>query len=224
MKNDDLRRALRLACVLEILKELIREGWEVWSLYGERLESVSEHSHSCLLLANLLYPLYPEHEQINLAKVNLMLIYHDVGEVIIGDMSILDKRRRVNKPELEHAAWRKLFKGLSNEQEIYDLLLEFDEGKTPEARFARLIDKLDATKVMKHYYDAGRFHDLEWSLKHSQMIREDERIQSAIKDGAKDVVDVWFTEEFAAYKDDEFFMEAHRILREMNANIDSSSV
>ena len=221
---ETLESALRLACILDDLKKRIRTGWKIWRVRDKRLESVSEHCHSCLILANLFYPLYPGHEQINLAKVNSMLIFHEIGETIIGDVPMIDKKRHASKADAEHAAWRKLLKGLPYEQEVYDLLLEFDEHETPEARFAYFIDKFDATKTMKHYYDAGKFHKLSWNLKNSSMIRDNDDIQKLVKEGAKNAVDIWFADKYAPYDGDEFFLEAHRILREMNTNINPPTI
>ena len=124
----------------------------------------------------------------------------------------------------EHKAWRKLLKGLPYEQEVYDLLMEFDEHETAESRYAYLIDKFDATKSMKRYYDAGKFHKLKWSLQHDETLRDNDDIQRLIADGAKTPVDIWFANEFAPYWDDKFFQTAHQILREMDTDIDPSSL
>ena len=219
-----LQSALRLAYILDDLKTRVRTGWKVWRVRSRRLESVSEHCHSCLLLANLFYPIYPGHEQIDLARVNSMLIFHEIGEAIIGDVPMIDKHRHANKADAEHEAWHKLLKDLPYEQEVYDLLMEFDEHKTPEAIFAYRIDKFDATKSMKRYYDAGKFHRLEWSLRHSEMIRNNKDIQKLIAEGAKTPVDIWFADIYAPYKEDEFFAAAHRIIHEMNTNISPPSI
>ena len=217
--EETLRSILRLACILDDLKSRIRTGWKVWQVRSKRLESISEHCHSCLILANLFYPIYPTRDAINLARVNMMLIFHEIGEVIIGDVPMIDKVRHRNKAEAEHAAWHRLLRGLPYEQEVYDLLMEFDERQTPEAKYAYYIDKLDATKTMKRYYDEHRFHRLSWSLKHSEMIRNNDDIQRLVAQGAKNPVDVWFADEYAPYDGDQFFLDAHRILREMNTNI-----
>ncbi len=213
-----------MACILDDLKKRIRTGWLVWRVRGKRLESVSEHCHSCLILANLLYPIYPEREQIDLAKVNSMLIFHEIGETVIGDVPVVDKKRHASKATDEHEAWRKLLKGLPYEQEVYDLLMEFDEHKTPEARFAYFIDKFDAIKTMKHYYDAKKFHKLAWCLKNNDMIRNNDDIQKLVKEGAKNALDIWLAEDYQAYRNDEFFLEAHRILHEMNTDINPPTI
>ena len=217
--EEYLESAIRLACVLDDLKTRIRTGWKVWRVRAKRLESISEHCHSCLLLANLFYPIYPEREKIDIGKVNKMLIYHEIGEVIIGDVPMIDKRNHGKKADAEHQAWRKLLCGLPYEQEVYDLLMEFDEHKTPESKYAYYIDKLDATKTMKRYYDEHRFHKLRWSLAHSKMIQGNDDIQKLVADGAKNAVDIWFADEYAPYDGDKFFLAAHKMLREMNTNI-----
>lgn len=222
--TETLRSTLRLTCILDDLKTRIRTGWKIWQVRSKRLESVSEHCHSCLLLANLFYPIYPERERIDLAKVNSMLIFHEIGETIIGDVPMIDKRRHANKAEAEHQAWRKLLKGLPYEQEVYDLLIEFDERETPEAKFAYFIDKFDATKTMKHYYDAGKFHKLRWSLQHSEMINGNDDIRKLVAEGAKTPVDIWFAEKYAPFCEDEFFSVAFKILREMNTDISPPSL
>ena len=220
-----LRSVLKLTCILDDLKTRIRSGWLVWRVSSDRLESVYEHCQSCLILANALYPLYPDRDKINLARVNSMLIWHEIGESIIGDVPLVDKKHHEEKHEQEHEAWKKLLEGLPYEQEVYDLLMEFDdheehpEEKTPDAKFAFYIDKFDAMKTMKRYNDSSCFYDLDWIMEHSAKVDENKDIQELVKNGAKTPIDIWFAERYIPFKDDEFFMEAQRIIREMNTNI-----
>ena len=222
--STTLESVLRLTCILDDLKTRVRTGWLVWRLRSKRLESVAEHCHSCLILANAFYPIYPDRENIDLGKVNQMLIWHEIGETVIGDVPMIDTSRHNNTAAAEHKAWRKLLKGLPYEQEVYDLLMEFDEHKTPEAKYAYYIDKLDATKSMKRYYDTGKFHRLKWSLQHCPMVRDSKDVKGLVEAGAKTPVDIWFAEQYAPYGDDEFFKEAHRILRQMNTAITPPSL
>ena len=217
--QETLRSVLQLACILDDLKTRIRTGWLIWRVRAKRLESVAEHCYSCLILANLLYPIYPGRESIDMSIVNLMLIFHEIGETLIGDVPVIDKRRHRVKDKAEHRAWKRLLKGLPYEQQVYDLLMHFDEGDTPEAQYAKHIDKLDAPKTMKRYYDAHKFHRLGWCVEHCKMVRNNDDIQSLIARGAKTPVDIWFADEYAEYINDSFFMDVHKILREMNTNI-----
>ena len=217
--TEVLEKAVRLSCILDKLKTLERSGWTVWKVDSERLESVYEHVADALMFAALIYPLYPYKDQVNIDRVNEMLIKHEMGEAVIGDVPVTDKERHDNKADAEHRAWLLLLGDLPYAKEDYDLLMEFDEHKTPDSRFAFFVDKIVAIKNMKRYYDEGKFHDLQWHIRNCEKVRENTMIQKMAADGAETAADVWFDEEWAPYKDDEFFMAVHRILYEMDTNI-----
>lgn len=213
-----LYEVLQFNCIIDDLKTRIRAGWLGWNVSAERLESVAEHCFSALMMANTLYPLYPYSYKLNLAKVNLMLIFHEIGETIIGDVPVISKDH-ATKDAAEHEAWRKLLRGLPYEDMVFKLLMEFDGHKTLESKFAYYIDKIDAKKTMKRYYDQGYFPSLEECVEKGEMVRENKTIQELRKKGAKTPLDIWFADEYAEYKDDAFFMEVHNLLRAMDTNI-----
>ena len=209
--------ALSFACELDTLKWRVRTGWNIWMIRGRR-ESISEHCHGALILANLLHPFHPNKKNIDLNRVNLMLIWHEIGEKEIGDVPEIDRKRHGSKAEAEHAAWEKLLKKLSKEQRefIYDLLMEFDAHETPESKFAYYIDKIEANKQMKHYVDAGHTWPL-WLIRlFRRVIRKDEVTMKIIKDGAKTPAEVFLADGYQRYSDDPLFMEVHRMLKFMN--------
>ena len=213
----DIYNSLSLACELDNLKWRVRTGWNVWMIRGRR-ESISEHCHGALILANLLYPYHPDRDKIDINRVNLMLIWHEMGEKKIGDVPEIDRKRHKNKAEAEHAAWREMLAELPKEQRdfIYDLLMEFDAHETPEAKFAYYIDKIEANKQMKHYVDAGRTWPLKWIVRFRKVIRRDEETQKIIADGAKTPAEVFMADAYQRYKDDPFFMEVHKLLKAMD--------
>jgi putative hydrolase of HD superfamily len=214
-----LLEVLQFTCIIDDLKTRIRAGWLGWSVSAERLESVAEHCFSALILANSFYPLHPYSYKLNIAKVNMMLIFHEIGESIIGDVPVISKDHE-NKAELEHEAWRLLLRGLPYEDYVFDFLMEFDERETLEAKYAYHIDKIDAKKTMKRYWDQGDFPSLDECIKRGEMVRENPTIQELIATkGAKTALDIWFADEYAEYKDDPFFMEVHNLLRSMDTNI-----
>lgn len=221
---DTLKAAVRLSCILDDLKTRVRSGWTVWKIDSERLESVYEHCADCLVLANLLYPLYPDRDKVNIDRVNKMLANHEIGEAIIGDVPITDQERHDNKADDEHRAWRLLLKDLPYGDEVYDLLMEFDGHETPDSRFAYFIDKIVAMKQMKRYHDEGKVHSLEWCMENCEKVRTNKRIIGLVANGMDSALDVWFDEVWQPYRDDEFFMAAHRILYEMDTNIKPPSL
>lgn len=219
--EDDARtigiyHALTLACELDALKWKVRTGWKIWMIRGRR-ESISEHCHGCLILANLLHPFHPDKDNIDLNRVNLMLIWHEIGEKKIGDVPEIDRKRHGSKEEAEHAAWKELLSELTKEQRefIYDLLMEFDAHETPESKFAYYIDKIEANKQMKHYVDAGRTWPLKWIVRFRRVIRKDEVTMKIIRDGAKTPADVFLADDYQRYSDDPMFMEVHKILKDV---------
>ena len=82
------------------LKNLVRTGWTI--RFGEndfRLESDAEHVFSCAMLA--LKILKEEKLQFDTEKVLKMILYHEIGEIDVGDIPVIDIERRKNKYELE---------------------------------------------------------------------------------------------------------------------------
>jgi len=112
---------------------------------GNRKESSAEHSWSCLVLAD--YFLNKMKTKINRVKVYEMLIYHDLVEIETGDVPIHHENNRIDKHWSEKKAAKKLMKELPKRigKKFAALFKEFEEMKTVESKFAKAIDKLDAT-------------------------------------------------------------------------------
>ena len=110
-----------------------------------RKESVAEHVWSALMLAD--YILTTSHLTLNRLRIYELLMYHDIVEIEAGDIPIHHEERRKNKQENEKKALAKLMKDLPKEiaEKLSILFDEFEQQKSPEAQFARAIDKLDAT-------------------------------------------------------------------------------
>ena len=135
----------------ELIKEIhkFRTFNKLKSIYrknsvDQRKESSSEHSWSCLLLADFF--LSKIELGIDKIKVYDLLIYHDILEIELGDTPLQPNVSRTlyNKKNEEHALDRlqaQLPSHLSNKH--LSLFKEFKEQKTREAKFAKLIDSLD---------------------------------------------------------------------------------
>ncbi|MEK6846531.1 MAG: HD domain-containing protein [Nanoarchaeota archaeon] len=110
----------------------------------ERRESSAEHTWSCLVLAD--YFLGKVKQKLDREKVHIMLLYHDLVEIEVGDVNLIDDAGRKDKKEKELAAAevisQKLPSGLGKKYLL--LFQEFEECKTLEAKFCKAIDALDA--------------------------------------------------------------------------------
>ena len=130
------------------LKNLIRKGWLDWNVKRDRLESVAEHVYSTQMLALAMKSEYQY--DIDIMKVIFMLAIHEIGESVIGDLTLFDITKE-EKEALEHEAVSKILHGLLDGNQINELFLEFDKGETLEAKFAYQCDKLECDLQCKLY-------------------------------------------------------------------------
>lgn len=130
------------------LKNVIRTGWLDWNVNKDRLESVAEHIYGVQMLAIAMKSEY--NYDVDIMKVIMMLAVHELEEIIIGDLTLFDKDID-DKKEIGHKAIDKVLSGLVDKDKIRSLILEFDERKTNEAKFAYYCDKLECDLQAKIY-------------------------------------------------------------------------
>ena len=135
-----------IQAILETLRLAERLKFEMrhsWTSQG-RQESVAEHSYQMALMAIFLHP-HLEHS-VNLCRTLRMVLIHDLVEAQAGDVAFFDTgEAKQMKAERERQAIDTLRTMLPapTGDEVYALWHEFEEGQTPEARFARALDNLE---------------------------------------------------------------------------------
>lgn len=134
------------------LKTVIRTGWKDWNVKKDRIESVAEHIFGVQMLAIAMKSEYQY--DINLEKVIMMLAIHELGEIIIGDLTQFQISKE-EKQKIEYEAVKNILKDLIDGKEIENLFLEFEEKKTKEAFFAYQCDKLECDLQCKLYDEEG---------------------------------------------------------------------
>ena len=159
------------------LKNVIRTGWKDWNVSKDRLESVAEHVYSTQMLALAIYSEYKYDIDIN--KVILMLAIHELGETVIGDLTLFDIDKK-EKEKIEHAAVHQILESLNDGSKLEELFLEFDEHKTEEAKFAYMCDKFEADLQSRLYDEEGCV-----DLKHQENNKSfyDDDVQDLLKKG-----------------------------------------
>lgn len=130
------------------LKDLVRTGWKTWGVKRSRVESVAEHIFGVQMLAIAMWSEYKY--DVDICKVITMLAVHEMEEIVIGDITCFDSNY-TKKQELGRVAVAKVFEKLTNAENIHNLVLEFDERKTDEAKFAYFCDKLECDIQAKLY-------------------------------------------------------------------------
>lgn len=110
---------------------------------GSRTETTAEHSwHICLLAMAL--EEYCDDPKPDVNTVIQMLLLHDIVEIDAGDTFAFDAAGYLDKDARETVAANRLFGLLPDDQRDrwMGLWKEFEEGLTPEARYANAIDRL----------------------------------------------------------------------------------
>jgi putative hydrolase of HD superfamily len=106
-----------------------------------RYENVAEHSWQIALLAASLA--HHAEAAIDIHRVIGMLLVHDIGEIDTGDTMVFVEGGWDERKAAERAAVTRIFGLLAEPQGAAFLALwqEFDQGETPEARFAHAVDR-----------------------------------------------------------------------------------
>ena len=137
----DERITKQLAFALEIDKE--KNVFRQTHLSGHgRNENDAEHAWHMAIMAYLLREY--SNEEIDIAKVMLMCLIHDIVEIDAGDTYAYDSEAKKTQKAREDAAKERIFSLLPEDQkeELTALFDEFEESRSAEARFARAMDNL----------------------------------------------------------------------------------
>ena len=139
--NIDERLKKQLEFSLEIDKE--KNIFRQTHLSGHgRNENDAEHAWHMAIMAFLLKEY--ANEEVDISKVMLMCLIHDVVEIDAGDTYAYDEVNLKTQKEREDKAKERIFSMLPDDQKdiLISLFDEFEEGKTPEAKFAKAMDNL----------------------------------------------------------------------------------
>lgn len=105
-----------------------------------RNENDAEHAWHMAIAAFLLKEY--SNQEIDIAKVMIMCLIHDIVEIDAGDTYAYDDENLKTQKQREDAAKERIFSILPQDQkEIFiSLFDEFENNKTPEAKFAHAMD------------------------------------------------------------------------------------
>ncbi len=161
--NDIENSLIRFIHFSEGLKKELRNGYTS----NEKRESVAEHTWRVSLMVMVLSKFLDN--EICLEKALKISIVHDLAEIITGDQPYFEHE---GQPALEEAKGKKELramehiKGLLPEvvgDELFQLWKEYEDGVSPEAKFVKAIDKIEAQVQhnemnYQHWNDHDRKH------------------------------------------------------------------
>ena len=173
----DERLKQQLAFILEIDKEknILRQTH--LSGHGRR-ENDAEHAWHMAIMAYLLREY--ANEPVDIAKVMLMCLIHDIVEIDAGDTYAYDTKMLKTQKERENAAKERIFSLLPEEQklELTALFDEFEDFRTPESKFAHAMDNLQPL-LLNDSNDGGDWREHKVSSEQVYGRQEKTRLGSA---------------------------------------------
>ena len=137
--DERIKKQMEFSLEIDKVKNIFRQTH--LSGHGRR-ENDAEHSWHMAIMAYLLKEY--ANEDVDIAKVMLMCLIHDIVEIDAGDTYAYDEVNLQTQKEREEAAKERIFSILPTEQkeELIALFDEFEAYETPESKFAHAMDNL----------------------------------------------------------------------------------
>ena len=151
MDSERLRQQMDFCREIDKEKEVFRQSY---LCSGNRRENDAEHAWHAALMAVILEEY--ANEKVDLLKTITMLLIHDVVEIDAGDTYAYDVEGLKSQAEREEKAAARIYGMLPEDQREHMLALfrEFEEGESPEARFAKALDNVQP--VMQNDASGGK--------------------------------------------------------------------
>ncbi len=137
MKNERLEKQIDFILEIDKEKNILRQTH--LTEHGRR-ENDAEHAWHMAVMAYLLKEY--SNEDIDITKVMIMCLIHDVVEIDAGDTYCYDEEAKKSQAAREEAAKQRIFALLPEDQkeELTALFEEFEANETAEAHFAHTMD------------------------------------------------------------------------------------
>lgn len=149
MNNAEILSASDEA-ILEIAQQLrIAYKLKTTIRYGDsrdpfvHSESVAEHVYALLFLAQYFLPIEDPWQKLSKERVYEILLFHDFGEIVNGDIPYHMKTAAHEKQEMQDAQTAFSQLPLPVSEAGRARWQEYEDNKSPEARFVFALDKIE---------------------------------------------------------------------------------
>ena len=135
--NERLKKQIDFILEIDKEKNIYRQTHVTDYL---RQENDAEHAWHMAIMAYLLQEY--SNENVDIAKVMLMCLIHDVVEIDAGDTYAYDDKALETQKAREEAAKERIYSLLPEDQKqkLIEIFDEFEANETPEAHFAHAMD------------------------------------------------------------------------------------
>lgn len=202
--DDRAQNVVEYYATTNSLKDVERTGWNNWKVNRKRIESDPEHIYGTQQLAIAMWSEFAY--DINIERVLAMLSVHETEEIIIGDLTQFQIAKE-EKKKIGQEADDEICGILRRGEYVRELIREFDERKTPEAKFAYFCDKLECDLQSKMYDEEGC---VDLTQQEDNKTFYDERVQRLLLSG-KSFSEMWmeFGRETYPYDENFMFVSSH---------------
>ena len=166
-----LEQQIQFLVEIDKVKNIFRQ---TYLADGKRKENDAEHSWHIALMAFVLKEYVKE--PIDVMKVMLMVLIHDLVEIDAGDTYAYDSVGAVDKREREEKAADRIFGLLPKDQGSYfrELWEEFEANETADAKYAHLLDNFQP--ILLNDASGGKSW-AEHGVKKSQIYKRNEKVE-----------------------------------------------
>ena len=178
--DERLKKQLDFALEIDKEKNIFRQT----HLSGHgRNENDAEHAWHMAIMAYLLREC--SNEPVDITRVMLMCLIHDVVEIDAGDTYAYDEEGKKTQKAREEAAKERIYSLLPEDQkeELAAIFDEFEESKTPESKFAHAMDNLQPL-MLNNSNDGGDWRE------HGVSAKQVYGRQSRTKEGSEKLYEV----------------------------------
>jgi 5'-deoxynucleotidase YfbR-like HD superfamily hydrolase len=141
----------------------------------------------------------------------MMLVVHELEELVIGDLTPFSATTIEEKAELGREAVQKVLGNLTKKEEYLQLIEEFNQNETQEARFAKMCDKLEHNIQIKYYEEAG---ELDINNPKNAHNLQDPRIIKMREEGEKTITDFFINFSQHHFASSPLFQEISEFVKE----------
>ena len=178
--DERLKKQLDFALEIDKEKNVFRQT----HLSGHgRNENDAEHAWHMAIMAYLLREY--SNEPVDITRVMLMCLIHDVVEIDAGDTYAYDAEGLKTQKAREEAAKERIYSLLPEDQkkELAAIFDEFEESKTSESKFAHAMDNLQPL-MLNNSNDGGDWRE------HGVSAKQVYGRQSRTKEGSEKLYEV----------------------------------
>src|SRR3972149_3194176 len=151
MKREVLKKILKVFLTLQWAKELPRQGFIALGFKRNEADSVAAHSWTTAMLTYLLgTEMVKNGQKVDVDKAVKMALFHDMAETIVGDVGTFVKGMAKGAfAPIEEEGLKSLVSDLPSKEEVIQLVEEYMQRRTIEARVCKVADNLDALAQVK---------------------------------------------------------------------------